>query len=251
MLGLSTTDYLMRSLDGLFVPVTVVATIGLLLLCFRVLRQSRLQPAVRARLVRMEAWVIPIVGVALTLNGLSRLFWKTWLNTALAVAPLSLAAGVLFLVWAVHRRRIESTAHAGTVARQPWVSVLEWAAVFLLVGLSLFWVANDYSAAVGRGRAHEFVTELSSQPSVILYSELSLSLDAPGVREIQCADQEAAYRFRYDGLKLVLQSDNQYVLLPAAWTSDSGVAILMPRKDTLRLELVRASVADTVPGPTC
>jgi hypothetical protein len=195
--------------------------------------------------------VVPTVGVVLTLNGLSRLFWNTRLNTALAVAPLSLAAGVLLLLWAVHRRRTETMASGGTAARKAGVAVLEWGAVFLLVGLSLFWTANDYSAAVGRARAREFITELSSQPSVILYSELSLSLDGPGVREIQCADQEAGYRFRYDGLKLVLQSDNQYVLLPEAWTSDSGKAILMPRKDTLRLELVRASVADSVPGPTC
>jgi hypothetical protein len=250
LLGLSTTDYLMRSLDGLFVPVTVAATVGLLVVWARVLGQSRIRPAARARLDRTADWVLPIAGVALTVNGLSRLFWKNSLNTTLAIAPLSLAAGVLLLAWAVRRRR-NGTSVRGPVPYITWIPVLEWASIFLLVGLSLFWATNDYSAAVGRTRAREFIANLPAQPSVILYSERSLSVNAPGVRTVRCADRDAAYRFRYDGLKLVLQSDSQYVLLPAAWTKDNGVAIVMPRTDALRLELVRASVANTMPGPTC
>jgi hypothetical protein len=251
LLGLSTRDYLMRSLDGLFVPVTVLAAIALLVLWARVFGQTSLRPALRARVERIQAWLVPVVGLALVLNALSRLFWRSWLNTALAVAPLSLTAGVLLLVWAVHRRRNQSLTRGGIVTRRPWVSVLEWASVFLLVGLSLFWAANDYSAAVGGARARELVASLSTQPSVILYSERSLSMNVPGVRETRCADQQAAYRFRYDGLKLVLQSDNQYVLLPAAWTPERGVAIVMPRYNTLRLEFVRASVAPGLLDPNC
>ncbi|MFI7442745.1 hypothetical protein [Nonomuraea indica] len=40
----------------------------------------------------------------------------------------------------------------------------EWAVVFVLVGVGLFWAANDYSAAVGRARARQFVTELPAAP---------------------------------------------------------------------------------------
>ena len=36
----------------------------------------------------------------------------------------------------------------------------EWAGVFVLVGLSLFWAATNYSQAVGTGRAHEHVRTL-------------------------------------------------------------------------------------------
>jgi len=251
LLGLSTTDYLMRSLDGLFVPVTVAAAVGLLVVWARVLGQSRIRPAAQARFDRTADWVVPIAGVALTVNGLSRLFWKNSLNTALAIAPLSLAAGVLLLAWAVRRRRNGTSAPGGPVPYMTWIPVLEWASIFLLVGLSLFWATTDYSAAVGRARAREFIANLSVQPSVILYSERSLSVNAPGVRTVRCSDRDAAYRFRYDGLKLVLQSDSQYVLLPAAWTKDNGVAIVMPRTDALRLELVRASAANTAPEPTC
>jgi hypothetical protein len=85
----------------------------------------------------------------------------------------------------------------------------------------------------------------------VIYSERSLSLAAPGVREVRCRDPQAAYRFRYDGLKLVPQSGDQYLLLPEAWTPTNGVAILMPRSDTVRLEFIPASARGTVPRPTC
>jgi hypothetical protein len=59
---------------------------------------------------------------------------------------------------------------------------------------------------------------------------------------VRCKDPQAGYRFRYDGLRLLPQSGDQYLLLPATWSRRNGVAILIPRNDSLRLELVPASV---------
>jgi hypothetical protein len=70
----------------------------------------------------------------------------------------------------------------------------------------------------------------------VLYSERSLSISAPGVRETRCGDAKAAYGFRYDGLVLILQSGNQYVLLPYRWNRADGVALVIPRNDSVRLE---------------
>ena len=64
-------------------------------------------------------------------------------------------------------------------------------------------------------------------------------------------DPQAAYRFRYDGLRLILQAGDQYLFLPQAWTRAGGVAILMPRNDSLRLEFVPASARGTMPRSTC
>jgi hypothetical protein len=123
--------------------------------------------------------------------------------------------------------------------------------VFVLVGLSLFWAANNYSVAVGRQRAYQMVLQLPREPSVVLFSERSLSLAAPGVRELRCKDPQASYRFRYDGLKLLPQSSDQYLLLPQKWSRNNGVAILIPKNDGLRLELVPASARGTARPSTC
>ena len=48
----------------------------------------------------------------------------------------------------------------------------------------------------------------------------------------------------------MLQSGNQYLILPEGWTPGNGVAILMPRNDSLRLEFVPV-LAGGAGRPTC
>jgi hypothetical protein len=252
LLGLTTRDYMMRSLDGLFVPMTVVACAGLLVLWGHAMLRARLVVGDRPRAVGVLLPAAIVAGLALACAGVASVFTRTVLDRYLAAAPLTLAVGVLLLAYAVQLRRslaaIEGRATAG---RPEWVAVAEWAGVFVLVGLSLFWAANDYSAAVGRSRARQLVAELPTYPDAVVYSSRSLSLAARGVRQVRCHDPEAAYRFRYDGLKLVLQSGDQYLFLPAAWSPADGVAILMPKSDSLRLELVPASARAGARPETC
>jgi hypothetical protein len=238
LLGLSNRDYLMRGLDGLFVPFVVVAGVTLVALW-----GGRL---LRARLERLErygrrSWWPPVLGgagVVLCANGLSRIFVGTPFNRPLALAPLSLATGVAMVAGAVHVRT------AGQ-PRPEVAGLVEYVAVFVLIGLSLFWAANDYAAAVGRSRAAQFVRELPWYPEAIVYSEHDLNLT--GIEMVRCADPEAAYRFRYDGLVLVVESGDYYVLLPKWWSRQEGVAVVLPRGDGVRLEFVRASAAASVP----
>jgi hypothetical protein len=83
---------------------------------------------------------------------------------------------------------------------------------------------------------------------VLVYSKQSLNLQAPGVRQVGCGVVDAAFGFRYDGLKLVLEVGDQYFLLPAEWNATDRVAIVIPHSDTLRLEFTPAS---SVPSATC
>jgi hypothetical protein len=50
-------------------------------------------------------------------------------------------------------------------------TVAEWAIVFALGGLGLFWAAGDYSIAVANTQAYKFVQDLPTSPGVVLYSE--------------------------------------------------------------------------------
>jgi hypothetical protein len=118
------------------------------------------------------------------------------------------------------------------------------------VAVSLFWAATDYSAAVGTWRAHRLVDRLATYPDVVIYSLHGLSMSAPGVRETRCEGPESAFRYRYDGLKLVIRSGDQYFLLPATWRPDGGTAFLIPRDSSLRLEFRRAA-ARPVPPSAC
>ena len=87
---------------------------------------------------------------------------------------------------------------------------------------------------------------LPDQPAAVLFSANSLSLDVDGVTEVRCDDPEAAYRFRYDGLRLVRQSGDQYLLLSSTWSRETGSAVLIPRGGDVRLEF---RTATTPAGP--
>jgi hypothetical protein len=250
LLDLTTQDYLRRSRDGLFIPMTVVACAGLLGLWGHAMLRDRLGARSGPGRLGLLVPATAAAGLLLAAGGLWSVFAPTPLSRYLAVAPLCLAGGVLLVEYAVHLRRLLATPERRPRPAGPvWAAVAHWAAVFVLVGLSLFWAASDYSAAVGEGRARQVVAELPSYPGAVVYSERSLSLRAPGVRETRCQDPEAAYRYRYHGLKLVLQSGGQYLFLPQGWSPSEGVAILMPRSDSLRLEFRPAAAGD--PPPAC
>jgi hypothetical protein len=254
LLDLTNQDYIQRSIDGLFVPGTVTACAGLAGLWGHTLLRARLAAGFDPRSLRVLMAVLAGVGLLLAIGGVASVLTRTrtWLEEYVAAAPVSLAAGVLLLVYVVHLWRARAAAKGAASAHwPPWAAAAEWAAVFVLVGLSLFWAANDYSAAVGRSRARDVVRELPTQPQVVLYSAQSLGLHAPGVREVACQGQEALYRFRYEGLKLILQSGDQYVLVPETWSRADGVTFVMPRNDSLRLEFLPAGVREPVQRSDC
>ncbi|CRZ17285.1 hypothetical protein [Mycolicibacterium neworleansense] len=235
-LGLTTSDYLMRSQDGLFVPAVVLAIAGLIAFRAHHFLRRRIDADPANPRWRRASWVVTAIGGAATAAGALSIVVETPLNQRVAAAPLTLAIGVLLLAYTAYVRRSLLTRADATSPRG--LTLAEWATIFVLVGLSMFWAANDYSAAVGRSRAAQFVAELPTYPSTIVYSEKSLNIAAPGVRQIHCPASDAAYGYRYDGLKLMLQSGNQLVLIPTEWTRRDGVAVVLPRSGAIRLQFV-------------
>jgi hypothetical protein len=244
MLDLTTTDYLMRSVDGFFVPLTVVAVIALLVLWVNFLI-PRLVAKSDSQIPRIIAVATLIGGLSLLSIGMANVLGFKVLNHAY-VPPLSLAVGVLLLVYGsrLYRKSPPSGRDLATrTSTSASMAVAEWAGAFILVSISLFWAVGDYSAEVGTKRAQLTAAKLLAQPNVVVYSAHSLALQNSGVRELPCSSPDSTYHFRYDGLKLVMESGNQYFFLPERWTPTDGVAIIIPRSDSLRLEFTKATGA--------
>jgi hypothetical protein len=228
LLGLTTTDYLQLSVDGLFVPLAIAACVTLAVLW----AWSGLGNwASRHGASASVANGLYIVGGLLLLNGLSGIVVDTPMTTPLAVAPICVGVGAVLIISGGRRRRA-----GASVTTPEGVAIAEWSVLFAFIGLSLFWVANDYSAAVGQSRAQQLVSQLPSFPDTTLYSEKSLGLARPGIQEIRCRDSRGTYGFRYDGLKLILMSGGQYLLLPTDWSRTDGIAVLLPHTNSIRLE---------------
>ena len=126
--------------------------------------------------------------------------------------------------------------------------------MFVLVAMSLFWIATDYSVAVGQTRARQAAAQLPVRPAVILFSEKDLHLDGFDIRQTVCATPpgtDSAYRFRYDGLVLLIEIGNQYVLLPRTWQRGNGIAIVLPSSGVGATRFEFSTTNDYRPPPTC
>lgn len=238
VLDLTTNDFLFAGIDGLFVPIAVICLLALVLLWANRLLLTRVPEHARRRAVRI---LVPVAGVAgvllVTLAFLDLYAEGAVFGANSPVGGLGLAGGVIALLYAV--RLVRLFFRPAAVPSGRWseaTGLAEWGAAFLLVTIGLFWAADGYAYGVGTRGAITLHRALPAVPEAVLYSAQSLSLGAEGVTERQCADPEAAYRFQYTGLRLVRQTGNQYVLLPATWTRESGTAVLIARGDDVRLE---------------
>jgi hypothetical protein len=251
-LGFGTVDYLMRSVDALYIPLAVAAIVALLALWGNAALLPALRagsPGLRSRFLR----AVTVLGIALVLaGGALTLLIGGGGSGYVALAPVGFAAGIVVLGYAVHMRRV--LRHAGQQARaaSAWADAAEWMITFFLVAISLFGAASDYAGGVGVTRASQLAAELPYQPAVVLYSQHSLDLPPTGITETRCANADAGYRYRYDGLVLVLESNGKYLLLPRQWTRDGGSpAILLAESDAIRLEFYPGTVAPASSPTAC
>jgi hypothetical protein len=233
-------DYLNNSVAGFIPPLIVAAGAALLALWAHQLILGALPSRTRRIVLRALIPISAVVGLFLASLAMADLFIAPIFSASFPEGRgLSLSVGVLLLTYAVRllRLMIAERQSMQVLRRTPGaMAMVEWAAVFILVSVGLFWAVGSYAINVGVRYAQQIETSLSSRPDVVAYSEKRLMLQGPGVREADCHDPDAAYRFRYDGLKLMLQAGNQYLLLPATWTRTNGAAIVIPRVDKIRLQ---------------
>src|SRR5206468_3392300 len=146
-------------------------------------------------------------------------------NLPLEGRGLSLSIGVLLLAYAARlRRTLTARRRSGQLPRRVPIGLIvaKWGAVFIVFSVGLFWAVSSYAINAGETEARGLAADLSCENNVVLYSEKSLNLHASGVQEMPDPNPNTAYGFRYDGLKLVPQSGNMYLFLPANWTHEKG-----------------------------
>ncbi|MGB8384678.1 MAG: hypothetical protein WCG47_26125 [Dermatophilaceae bacterium] len=249
VLSYTTQDYLVRSADALFRPLLALAALALITVWgYRILRG----------LTSEKTWdrIVRLLIPAAILTGMTLLAVAA--HGALRIDPYSahpyvpgvcLATGVVLLDAGLRAiPRISDSDETKPTTRPAPARVISWGATFVLVSIGLFWATQTYAAAVGTARAQAIEAKLTTWPDAVLYSAKRLNLGAPGVYETECQDPQAAYRYRYDGLKLIIQSGDNYLFLPETWTYNDGVALIVRQDTGLRLEF---AVLPQTPDRAC
>ncbi|MGB8963515.1 MAG: hypothetical protein WCC38_16360 [Pseudonocardiaceae bacterium] len=241
VLNLPVQQYLILSVSSGLIPLLCVAGGMLLAVWLYQLPLDTLPSRAQWIIRRLLMPVITIAGLFLLTVAMVDP-WHPLLGMKLPLESrgISLSLGVLLVAYACRLRRVLTTKRQPAQSSQhvPVVLVVaQWGAVFLLFCVGLFWAVSSYAVNAGDTEARSLAADLSCETDVVVYSEKSLNLHAPGVQAAKTdQNSDAAYPYRYDGLKLVPQSGNMYLLLPVSWTRAAGVAIVLPRSDKLRME---------------
>jgi hypothetical protein len=237
-LGFSTQDYLMRSADALFVPLAALLVLALLVILLDTV-VTRDAAGGRRHALRAAALAAVVVGVVLFTIGVAAVFATLPFSPHYLFPSASSGLGVALLAYGLHLLgRLSPSGHwlRGIFpSSRPGLAVVGTLAGLLIV-LSAFWTASEYAKALGRGRAKDLAAALDSRPRVAVFAPRRLLIAGPGVTEKKLSARDAAYRYRYAGLRLLVRSDGKYFLLPKDWSTSAGAAIVLPDSAALRFE---------------
>jgi hypothetical protein len=228
ILDWSVQDYILRSIDVLFIPLMALVLVALLLLR---LHRRLVLPLLTGR-----------PGAATWLPRALRASWLLWVGLAIAVlvivGPLGGAVFpatiTLALLCALYGDLLERR-----VAGEPRTSPAATFLVLVLLAFSVFWSTERLARSFGEGYAAQVAANPRQLLAVTVYSPKSLEIDVPGVAETRLGTAESAYRYRYDGLRLVQRSGDRYLLMSERADTGSRRIVVLRDSDAIRMEFAR------------
>lgn len=233
LLELSTSEYVLRSVDALFAPIATALLVAFGVLLLHVLVAPRVNPVYAAP-------AVGAVGLVALLAGLALAFGHAVASKWVPLQALGLGVGALLLVYALARAR----GSADGVAALTYIGV----AVAIV---STFWATAEYADTRGLRQARKLAADIYVNPQVAVYSKVDLNIDrastsAGGSEHCQTIhltrSKRSPYRFAYQGFALLARRAGKYFLTPASfpgvWEPSRAVFIL-PDDDSIRIELTR------------
>jgi len=227
ILDWSVQDYILWSILVLFIPLMLLITLMLVLTW---LHQRLVLPMADAG--RLAAWVPRALRGA----------WLLWVPVAVALSvvavPLSgitvaiaVTASLLCALYGdVLERRLTGRTRTSSAAK-----VL----VLVLLTLAVFWDVERLANVAGEGYATQITANPGQLLAMTVYSPKSLEIHVQGVVETRLGNSESAYRYRYDGLRLVQRSGDRYLLMSEHWDARASRIIVLRETDAIRMEFSR------------
>ncbi|MEX1078295.1 MAG: hypothetical protein WED09_04225 [Homoserinimonas sp.] len=236
LLGMSTQEYILRSVGSVLVLLIVMALFGMLWVLldrWLALRLDRYGANDRVYL-----WVTRLLPAAIVLLPLAAWLGRRWWPEGAYIGfPLLFAAGLLLLLYAFSLRG----ALPGAIPLPAGTESVLRASTATLIAVALFTAATNYATVEAQQLVRAFERQVPTLPGVEVYSMEPLNIEAPGVDTTQFAD-EAGYRFRYSGLRLLERVGGQYFLISDEWTRRSGVVVVLKNDEPgVRYEFVRGA----------
>ncbi|MDX3078626.1 hypothetical protein [Streptomyces sp. MI02-7b] len=225
-IGLDTFELIVRSLRLVTLPALAglagaLLIPGLLRLVTSLSVSERYRHRAQRTLVTTARAHIVIVssGVALLL------FWR-WIQPVNWLPPLLIVVGLLL-------GRTRAAGSAGGWNGLPWERTLS----LLVAGLFMIWSVSLVAGQLGRQDAKHDAAQTVRRVAVVVLSTDRLSIKSPGI-QVDDFGPGTHYRYRYRGLRLLIERDHRYYLLSVGWQKPTDPVIVIEDDDSVRIELM-------------
>jgi hypothetical protein len=234
MLGFSTSDYVLRSVDALFVPFVVV-----LLVLFGAVTARALLAGHRYR--RELTPIIALAGLGAFVVGILLAWGHPVSSGYVYLQALGIGIGALLVA--------DALGH-WPKARSNSLAAVRFVAVALAL-VSAFWATSEYADSRGLILARRLAADLTVNPVATIFSNRNLDIN-PNRYYRGCSDlvvsklRGGAYSYRYSGLTLLLRSGGKYFLTPTPgsytpWRAEDDAVLIVPEDESMRVEFQRGS----------
>lgn len=251
VIDFSTQEYVLRAVVAVLGPMLVLLVVAASLAWWHVAVLGVLGRSDR------ERWrsALRLVGAALVASGLVALLAGLRAVGSAGVLPdhqvlrtLLVGAGVLGLSyggWMI--RQLPAAPGPGGASRDahegPAAGPADlWHRTGYLITIGavlvcVFWafsVAAEERGAADAARLHQ--EGFARLPGVVVFAKEPLALDGQGVETTEVAVPGSAYPWRYDGLRLLVRSDQRYFLVPVGWQPGGSTVLVLDEGPDVRFE---------------
>jgi hypothetical protein len=244
LLAFGTADYVLRSINSAFPPLTGFALVALLLLAVdRWVVRAITAPgdSSAGKALTTVVSTAPPLGLLFATAVLIGLVFPGRIGRPLGLAlPLMLISAVGLLGYSGYLQSLRR----GVLGRgqgDPDESSQTRTQSVVLVALGVLgvlWWLTLYAVQVGEREAVDSVATLQDQPEAIIYSSDRIALAGPGVVVDEIQQAGSKYRYRYSGLRLLIQTGTRYILVPVDWQKGRDSDFLVPGSDSVRLDII-------------
>ncbi|UXA04996.1 hypothetical protein KXD96_18690 [Mycobacterium sp. SMC-2] len=233
-IGFTTSDYVVKSLPALYVPLVVGLFTWVMMLWAADYLRRLLESERRPRSLRRLAWVALVVGAICVARAIVGLTKPDWAPIQVdAVTPLALGVGAALLVvglWLLAGTRAPDAPRPFAAAERGSFVVAAGAIV-----VALFWVADIFATFRGHDLATNTNAGLWSRENVVVL-DVEAKQDLPLLLGNQIkvswaplgSDPSAKSTFlRYECFRSLAVHNDRWVLVPARWAPAAGFAVIV------------------------
>jgi hypothetical protein len=226
IVGFSTTDYLVRSTSTVFFPLATVLFLGVAALAVHYLLVYLL-PRLDDRWRRAVWVVLGAMAFVLLVAGVVGLWRRTNPDLHPLFAPLALASGAFLLEYATDIIRTHEAVPDQLSTVLASTQTVRRSLLAALAVVAIFWTTTTVAQQRGIAAANAIEISLPVRPQAIVYSRTRLQITGPGVTLSRLDASNAAFAYRYSGLRTLVHAGGRWFLLPAGWTRDNGATVIV------------------------